>query len=310
MLKNTLTLQPYARPATLLALLALLLLSLSLVACGGSDAAGTDAATVVAEPPLAATEPSVAEATAAPTTTPEAPATEPAAEATPAVASDADSAAALPSGNCGNPFLPVVEGRVLTYRSNVSGLGESEFTQTYSDVTGDSFTVTIDLGEGNTIIQTWLCTGEGLLQPEFSQLPAAAEGLAVEFVEAEGVTVPTADQFVEGSRWPTRYVANATIADAGGTAMTMVQTVELSNQVVGVEAVSVPAGDYPAAVRVDTGGIITAVMSSGGVESPVAEIPISFSSWYVEGLGLVRSETSGMFGETGASVTELLSVGP
>ena len=304
MLKINIVPKTYPRRAALFALP--VLMALLLAACNGDNAAETEAPpqnTVVA---VAATE---APPPADPTVPP--PATEPTTAPAPAVEPTTmpEEGASLTAGDCDNPYFPVVEGRTYRYANEIPGLGASEYAQTYSAVADSSFTITIDAGDGDVFVQTWRCTGEGLLQPEFSQMPGGLEGVEIEFVEAEGVTVPTADVFEAGGEWTTHYVANATLPDMGAGAITMVQTVDLINTVAGIEAVSVPAGDYPAAVRIDTSGTINIAMSSGDTAAPATDVTLNYSSWYVAGVGLVRQEFSGLFGEADdVSVTELVAI--
>jgi hypothetical protein len=289
-------------------ILASLLLAIALAACGG-DEAPEGAATVVVAPTEAAEAPA------------EEPTEVPATEASPTEAPTAEAATEEPAtaapdepvlmtGDCGNAFYPVVEGRVLTYNSTIAGLGESTFSTTFSDVSESSFTVTTDVGDEEAISVTWICTGEGMLSPEFSQLPGAGEGFSIEFVEAEGVTIPSEDLFQPGESWSTHYVANATMADTGAGEMTMVQTMDMTNTVTGIETVSVPAGDYPEAVRVETTGTIGIAMSIGDTAQPATSVPMSYITWYVEGIGMVRQDLSSLLGEGGVgdSVTELVSV--
>jgi len=312
MINTTSGLGTWSRRAMVVALPIVFALAVLLTACGGENAADTGAATTVTEPTAAATEGAAVAPTAAPTqaVATEAPPTveptvapPPTAPAT-AETSSGDATAGLPSGNCGNPYYPVVEGRTYRYTSNLPGFGVSEYSISYSDVTDESFTATTNLGEGDTLVNVWSCSGEGLLQPEFTQLPGAVEGMTVEFVEAEGVTVPTAAMFSAGGSWTTHYVANATMPDMGAGAMTMVETIDLTNTFAGVEAVSVPAGDYPEAVRVDTTGTISVAMAS----APAMDIELTFSSWYVEGVGMVRQEMTGLLDDSAPSVTELVAI--
>ncbi len=290
----------------LVLLLMLVLAMVALAACGGNDASEaqqTDVAPAATEAVVEAT--SVAEApTAEPTETPtEEPTAEPEAEPTAQTTSGVTLA-----GNCANAYFPVVDGRVYTYSSSISGFGVSNFTQTYSDVTDDSFTITIDSGSGESFSNTWTCTGEGMLSPEFTQMPGGMEGmLSIDFVEAEGVTLPSEDMFQPGESWTTHYVAKAVINIPGSGEMNMTQTIDMTNNVIGTEAVSVPAGDFDSAVRVDTTGAVTMDMGDTGMTTT---IDMSYSSWYVENVGLVRQEFASVFGVEGAdnpSVTELLS---
>ena len=225
-------------------LLMLLLAAAALVACGGSDAPEvqqTDvapAATEVVVEDSPVEDAPTAEPTAVPPT--ETPTEEPTAEPT----AETTSGATL-AGNCANVYFPVVDGRVYTYSTSISGFGVSNFTQTYSDVTDDSFTMTIASGSDEAFSNTWTCTGEGMLSPEFTQMPGGMEGiLSIDFVEAEGVTLPSEDMFEPGESWTTHYVAEALINIPGAGEMAMTQTVDLTNNVIGIEAVSVPAGVF------------------------------------------------------------------
>lgn len=297
----------------LVCLLAALLL-LALAACGGGGAseaeiAPTDGGAATAEPPTAAaTAEPTAEPTAAPTVEPTA--EPPTAEPTAAEPTAAPPAAAFSTGDCGNAFYPVVEGRVLTYRSNIAGIGETTYTTTYSDVSDTSFTITTGIGDGQAVVQTWRCSGEGMLSPEFSQMPGGLEGVQVEFTEASGVSIPSEDTLRNGGAWSTHYVANATMPDLGAGAMAFEQTIDLENSVVGVEAVTVPAGDFPEAIRVDTAGTISMAMGAGDATQPATAFDIAYSSWYVEGVGVVRQDFSGLLGDAGegTNLAELVSI--
>lgn len=295
-------------------LLALLLVAL-LAACGGDEppAAEATAVTLPTPAPAAATAAADPDAVApAATEPPAAPPTEspptaaPTLQPTPTLAQTGG--LALPEGNCGNEFFPVVEGRAMRYSNTIPGFGVSEHTITHSNVTATSFTATTDLGDGNALIHNWQCSDDGLLALELAQLPGA-EGLTIEYVEASGVSIPPAEMFQPGETWTTHYVANATLGDTGAGAMTMVETIDLDNTVAGIEAISVPAGDFPNAVRVDSTGAINIAMTLDGAAQPANDMAISFTTWYVAGVGLVRQEFAGLFGEGGeASVTELVAV--
>lgn len=291
------------RPAVLL-----LLLVAMLAACGGDDTPAPEAtaAAPAQEAPAEATTAPAGETAASP-----APATI-APEPTPTVASpdtaDGSDTAAPAAGACGNEYFPVVEGREVRYSNTVPGMGTSEFSQITSDVTESSFVVTSVVDESDAIVMSWECTVEGLLAPELSQLPGA-EGLSIEYTEAEGITIPPADRFRLGESWTTHYVATATIGEEGEALMTMVETIDLANEVVAIEAISVPAGNYPNAVRVDTTGNISISMSVDGAAAPTNDVAMNFSSWYVAGVGLVRQEFNDFFGgEEGGIVTELVAV--
>ncbi len=282
-----------------------MLLLIALAACGGDD-------TPAGEPTLApasqaTTVPQVAAPTEAPpaeaTATEAPPAAAPPAEATPTVAPTATAAVPVAAGACDNPFFPAVEGRVLTYRNNVPGMGASEFSHTFSDVTANSFNLNIGVGDGESVVQKWTCSADGLLSPEMAQMPGMAEGMTFNYIEASGATLPAAGQMTAGHEWTTHYVVEVAMPDLGQGAMSMSETVDLVNTVAGEESVTVPAGTFDA-VRVDTAGTI-AVSIAG---APASNIEMSMASWYAEGVGLVRQEIGGMLGGEDTIVTELVSV--
>ena len=276
-----------------------LLAVIVLAACGGEDAAPEAAA-----PTEAAAAPADA-ATAEPTAIP--PTAEPTAAPSPVPPTAEPSA--LATGECGNEFYPVVEGRALTYTTNTEGLGAGDYTTIFSNVTDSSFTLTTDVGDGDFIATDWQCAADGLLSPEFTQMPGGMDDLQIEFVEATGFTIPAVDKFRVGESWPTHYVANATMAVGDSDPIVMVQTIDMTNTVTGIEAVSVPAGDYPEAVVVDTVTTINIGMTIDGVEQTMNVIEMSYQSWYVEGIGLVRQEIADFFGEAGGSyLTELVTI--
>lgn len=295
-----------ANPIARFALLLMLLLAVvALAACGGDDAPENADLPTAAAP--AATEEVVEEAPDEPTDTP--PTAEPTAEPTLPPPTEAPEEPAFATGECGNAFYPVVEGRALTYATTGSDVGDSQYTTIFSNVTDSSFTLTTDVDEDTVFATDWQCSADGLLAPEFSQMPGDMAGMEIEFVEATGFTIPAEEMFQVGESWPTHYVANATVGVSDTESMTMVQTFDMTNTVTGVEAVSVPAGDYPEAVVVETVADITVSMMILGVEQAAPSLSLNYKSWYVEGVGLVRQEFTDLFGDTtGEYATELVDI--
>lgn len=274
-----------------------------MVACGGGEEGETAPTEVVAAatdaPEVAPTEPPADSPTTAPPTE-EPTALPPTAEPEPAFA----------TGECGNVYYPVVDGRAMTYRTNATDLGAGDYTTTFTNVTDSSFTLVTDVGEEDVFATDWQCSSEGLLSPEFSQMPGDMDGLNIEFVEATGVTIPSEDKFRVGETWPTHYVANATMAVDDTTSMTMIQTIDMTNTVTTVESVSVPAGDYPEAVVIDTVATISVSMGEGDETVPAMTLEMNYKSWYVEGVGLVKQEIADFFSDSGggAYTTELVAI--
>lgn len=282
--------------------LMLLLVAAALVACGGDEAAEAPEAPAATEAvaEVAPVEEAPAEPTAAP------PTTEP--TAAPTEAPTEPAAPLFATGYCGHAFYPVVDGRVLTYATNSTLEGTGEYTTTYSNVTDTSFTLSTDVGDDMVIAVNWQCSAGGLLSPEFSQLPGGMEGMDIEFTEASGISIPSEEMFQVGESWPLHYVANATMAVGDDASMQMQQTFDLTNTVTAIEAISVPAGDFPNAVRVETTGSISTAVNMGGQQQPGVSFDMNYTSWYAEGVGLVRQEMPDFFGTGSNYITELVSV--
>lgn len=293
----------------------LLLLAMALAACGGEEpgATGVQSTEVAAAPtPEEAAEEPAAEPTDAPADAPTdeptaAPTDEPAPEPTDPPATEEPAEAAVATGECGNAFFPVVDGRTMTYSTNIDVDGITEYSTTFSNVTDSSFTFTTAFGE-HTFETDWQCSEAGLLSPEASRLPNQMEGMTIEFVEAEGVTIPAEEQFQVGESWTTHYVANATITLDATTAMNTVQTHDMTHTVTAVEPISVPAGDFPEAVRVETVATIGSTIIMGDLSQQGIDIDLNYTSWYAEGVGLVRQEVEGMMDQGSAYIVELIAI--
>lgn len=218
----------------------------------------------------------------------------------------------LVSGNCANPYFPLAEGLTYRYRTTDSFTGESEYTITYSEITDDSVVATYNFDqdeETSTFSQTFQCSEEGILSPGPLQFPEEM-GMEMEFtvVEATGLTLPAASRLTPGETWTTRYVVLG-VGESEGMSFQWEQTMEFENEVVAIEAVSVPAGDYPAAVRVDSTGAVSVVTTIGETETPLMSFDLEQSTWYVENIGMVRQESPDLFSDEGeTSVVELVGV--
>jgi hypothetical protein len=297
--------------------IALAVLLVVLAACdsdsGDAEGAGTTPTEVVAE---------VMEPTAVPATEP--PPTEPAAEATtapePTATAEPEPTEPEPSmpegialGNCANPYFPVVEGRVLHYQSTGPGIGTTTYSLTFSEVSDSSFTTISTFEDGEILTQTWICTADGLVSPRLMQLPGMEEeeglGFEIEYDEVSGVSIAPPDQMRPGGSWTSHFVTRLTM-DTDEGSMLMTQTMDLEHRVTAVESITVPAGTFDNAVRVETTSNIDSMIIVEDQEFPGLSMTIDFVSWYVEGVGLVRDETLELFdeGDEGAFVTELVAI--
>lgn len=289
---NTRTSSLLFQRRTVAIIVAALLLA-ALAACGGKSSttlspvagAPTAAQQTQTTPTTAPTEVQAAVATETPAATPS-PTPTPAATDTPAPTE------AVTKGDCDNAFYPVVDGRIYHYNSTTSAAGEVPFTVAFSDVAASSFMETLTTPSWSTET-TWTCTADGILSPQYGILTGMLQGTGIEFPEASGITLPNDDKFAPGATWTTHY--KATISKAvpeTGTTVNAVETIELNNKVVGTDPVSVPYGDFPNALRVETTGTISISASVGGVASPSSNIPITVDTWYVEGVGMVKQSSA------------------
>lgn len=237
---------------------------------------------------------------APPTEAPPEPTEEPAAEPSANVA----------TGNCANPFLPVVDGRTLVYQSADPLSGT---TNTYSityGLTGDGgFNATFAMeGQPEPFTLEWVCTDEGLLSPNLSTMLAETAGIEVEVLEASGVTLPTADEMAVGATWTTTYVMQLIFTDETIGSMTMNQSIANTSEIVGAESITVPYGTFDA-LRVESSGTVEMSMELEGTPMPAPGVNITSTTWYVEDIGMVREETPDLLGTgAGPTITELVDV--
>lgn len=185
-------------------------------------------------------------------------------------------------GDCYNPFNPVIEDRVWKYATQ-SGEISSGYESTYKDVTNSSFT-SVQVFDGATTEVAWTCSPDGLLSSELANMSIAqVENISFDTLEVTGVMFPAESLWQPGYNWQVAFKVKI--------AFTVEETtfegegeISLDNTVAAIESVSVPAGNYSEAYRVDTIGNFK--FSAMGVES---SIPMNYSSWYVKEVGMVKS---------------------
>jgi hypothetical protein len=302
-------------------LFVLLVALLMLAACGGETPAASDAdapeadVAAVVEPTTEVIEPEAAptEPPAAPTDVPATPAPDPTAVPTDEPTAEPVAEAnglVLPDGLCANPYFPVVEGRTYTYQATVPDFGTSTYSFTFANVTDTTFDWLLGADGETLVTYTWQCTEDGLLSPNI-QFSTGGPEITVETIESSGITFPTADTVEVGTTWTTRHVFNTTIGDTGIGAMTTTNTVEMVNEIVAIEPVTVPYGEFDEAIKVQSTGTMSMVSSLGGEALPAVSFDMATNTWYVEGVGQVRSEDLSDLmgtGDSAATVTELVSI--
>jgi hypothetical protein len=108
-----------------------------------------------------------------------------------------------------------------------------------------------------------------------------------------------------GSTWDTNWkmAGTMTVPEAGSVKAEI--DVQQTNTIAAIESVTVPAGTYPEAVRVDSTMDIAITAKMGGMTVPATTTTVNSSSWYVEGVGLVKNVSPD---ESGEATMELVAV--
>jgi hypothetical protein len=233
--------------------------------------------------------------------TPEADESDTGGDATSATGSTEDEAAEGGADTiCDHPYFPVSDGVVLTYSQEAPGAA-TEMTQEFEVLSEDTFYVhqTVS-GEGAVLTADgeWSCTDEGLVQTSKIALDVSVPGIEFSDLEFSGVTLPSAEEFVEGARWQSTYSAAGT-AEVSEVAVAYDVEIVQDNTLMRFEEVTVPAGTYEAA-RVESTETLSLTANGTALPETVGRT----TTWYAEGVGIVKIQTEM---EGGLFTQELLS---
>jgi len=209
-----------------------------------------------------------------------------------AMASEDSSVMIDTQSNCYHPFFPIAEGASWTFQLST---GET-YTMTVTNVTDENFTLTQDFAESDLVLSVdWFCSEDGLLVGDFAQVDFLNQSDSEDGVEMsfdtfswEGETLPAIDQFEVGHEWTATYNLKGDIA-MEGIQYTAEATVTINYVIAAIEEVTVQAGTFPEAYRVDSVGEIAMSMDFNGSTFPMTGINFGSSTWYVEGVGLVKT---------------------
>lgn len=196
-------------------------------------------------------------------------------------------------GDCAHPYFPAIEGRILRYESE--SLEYPKYSVEFVDVSEKAFAtqiaVRLDNGRDLSVVTLWECTPEGLLSRYFVEGLTGIQGLRFDMQEASGITLLGASKLVLGTEWSTEYsiITPGSVETAAGVLSDGVH-VKLDHAVVKIEPISVVAGNYPESYRVSTVGTYTLFLSLGDEIVQEETIDLSYDTWYVENIGLVRQE--------------------
>lgn len=196
------------------------------------------------------------------------------------------------SSGCYNPFFPVSEDASWTFRYD-TGL---TYMQTMDVTNEDTFTVTQTFNNDDLVSSiNYFCTEEGILQ-EFTQIvnemgEDATTEVNLTMTDWTGHTLPNPDEMDVGSTWTATYTLAGDIT-VGGLVTTAEGTVTIIYVVSAIEEVTVPAGTFPQAYRVDstTESEIEIVLNMMGEETIIPSSVETYhaSAWYVEDLGVIK----------------------
>ncbi len=200
---------------------------------------------------------------------------------------------------CANPYYPAVPNASRVYKSSGTSKGEYTITETTSEVRTDGFRVLTDYGTSVKSIE-WSCAAEGLRV--YSTGNEKTQGLAVESDQFQlevtiknpsGVTLPS--KIATGDSWIQSFDFEST-GTIGGNTTTGTGTSTSTYEALGVESITTPAGTFQAMkIKSETKEDIQATFNGLAANSSNAYQTIF---WFVEGVGLVRSETTGGYTET------------
>jgi hypothetical protein len=203
------------------------------------------------------------------------------------------------TGACNNAYYPVRSDTTWHYQTLAGDAPSTEYAVTYDHIQADSFTSRQTFPDVTTE-SLWQCTDAGLIPSDITSFMfVQIAGFEFETLDYSGVYLPPADEWMIGATWDTTYTVKATTQVLGISIASQAE-VRVHNRIAAEEQVSVPAGTYPNAMRIDSTG--TALLHAAGNDM---ETKVSFSHWYVKDVGLVKAESDD---QATAFVMELASI--
>lgn len=204
---------------------------------------------------------------------------------------------------CNHPYYPILPEVTWHYRITNEGLPATDMYLRFKDITEETFIAEQEfIGESTVTGEIkWECSEEGM-SSEYAMIniPGLPSDMQYETVDYSGISIPPPDQWQVGTEWVTNWTVEVVmnIEDMGET--TSILEISQENVIAAIEAVSVEAGDYPAAMRVDAVGtmLITTEVAGTSTQNTMA---YTLTSWHAENVGIVKQVSEGM-------VMELLSL--
>ncbi|MCC7306872.1 MAG: hypothetical protein IT173_04855 [Acidobacteria bacterium] len=216
---------------------------------------------------------------------------------------------AVVSGLCENPYYPVGPNLSKTYRVSSArpAASDREYTERFSNITGDAFTVDTDFGAVKAHIN-WKCTKDGLLATQYNnslEMTKSGASASIETLESSGTTLPPEDRWRPGEKWHAEYTVAENLKGPGGKEMGRGDgTVKQDGEIVGPDQVTVAAGTFDA-IKTQMKTEIEIRLNVRGVSVPM-KVPMQTTAWFAKGTGMVRSETTTE--SIGTATSELVSI--
>lgn len=209
---------------------------------------------------------------------------------------------------CDNVLYPTIQGAAWVYTSTGGPSGSFNYTNSITEVRADGFTLTSQFTD--TIrTQEWACQSDGLKALQLGGGSAAGisiQSMTAELVTSEvtGISIP--QTITPGMQWQYSLALQGTVAMPGDQQSQSNGTYSVTMKELGKETVTVPAGTFEA-IKIQSNSDVDIIATFEGIE-----VPVKFNgttiTWYVPGVGYVRSVESGDFGGTAFSAaTELQS---
>jgi len=222
------------------------------------------------------------------------PAASPTAESPAAIAPPtATTAPAEPAASqCQNPYFPVVEGASWEYQ--LSGMSTGTFVRSIPQVRENGFDDQDIFSAGTTRQGSWECQQGNLisLTPASGGAAVLAEGVQATYtIESNtGISFPANPQ--PGQEW-TQNIVYIGQESTNGVNIETRNVMDMTCKAIGLEKVSVPAGDFEA-LRIDCSTNIDIFVSG----SLAFRFTSTNSAWHAQGVGQVKSSGSSNMGVT------------
>jgi hypothetical protein len=196
---------------------------------------------------------------------------------------------------CYHPYFPIIDGASWTYDDP---LGE-DYTLRIEETGEESFRMIQEMMDEDIVYTVdWYCSQDGILRGSFGQMDlinqASGDEQMPEFqfetLVWEGQTLPSPELLEIGYTWTSFYQLSASV-DIEGFSQSMTMDVIVDHEIIGMEEANVPAGTFPEALRVDSDGQINMFLVSDEDSTPVSSFDFGYSTWYVEGIGMVKSSS-------------------